>query len=121
VVSYVLRSDLHQLGISQYNNPPPGQTPFTSGGGYETVGPQSASWDAKLGFVQPGGASERLICEIFPSGPDCTIQLPGGQSAHIESENYEDLLFKYLKNEPIDLVFDINEAKTNAVRTVTFD
>ncbi len=85
------------------------------------MNPASASLDARLGFVVPGGASERLICELIPGGPECTIQLPGGQSSHIESENYDDLLFKWLDNEPIDLVFDIEEAKANAVRTVTFD
>jgi hypothetical protein len=31
------------------------------------------------------------------------------------------LLFKYLAGEPIELVFDIEKAKANAVRTVTFD
>ena len=121
VRSFVLRSDLDQLGVSQYNNPPPGQVPFTRDGGYETVGPASASWDSTYGFLVSSGPSERLICELFSNGPECTIQLPGGQSAHIESENYDDLLFKYLENEPVDLVFDINEAKANAVRTVSFD
>ena len=63
----------------------------------------------------------RLVCEIPETGPTCTVQLPGGQSSHIDSPNYQDLLLKFLVNEPIDLVFDINEAKANAVRTVTFD
>jgi penicillin amidase len=121
VRSLVLRSDLHGLGIAQYNNRPPGEAPFARGGGYETVDVASAGLDARLGFVVPAGASERMICELLPSGPECTIQLPGGQSAHNESENYDDLLFKYLENEPIDLVFDIDEAKANAVRTVTFE
>ena len=34
---------------------------------------------------------------------------------------HDDLLVKYLENEPIDLVFDIETAKGNAARTVTFD
>jgi penicillin amidase len=117
----VLRSDLHQLGISQYNNPPPQQSAFAKDGGYETVNPSSASLDARHGFVVAPLAAERMICEISPAGPECTIQLPGGQSSHIDSPNYDDLLFKHLDNEPIDLVFDIEEAKANAVRTVTFE
>ncbi len=31
------------------------------------------------------------------------------------------MLFQYLGNEPIALVFDIEEAKANALKTVTFD
>ena len=53
--------------------------------------------------------------------PVCTVQLAGGQSAHVDSPNYEDLLLKFLVNEPIELVFDIDRAKAEAVRTVTFD
>jgi hypothetical protein len=51
----------------------------------------------------------------------CTIQLPGGQPDHVDSLNYEDLLFPYLRNEPMPLVFDIDEPSGNAVHTVTFD
>jgi penicillin amidase len=117
----VLRSDLHQLLTPQYNNPPPGQSPFARDGGYETVGTGSASLDATLGFVVPSGPSERLICELMANGPSCTIQLPGGQSSEIDSPNYDDLLFKWLRNEPIELVFDIDKAKANAVRTAKFE
>jgi len=115
-----LNSDLFAFGISAYNNRPPGQTPFTNDGGWATVSPTNPGLD-QSGWFQAIGAAKRLICEVPPSGPACTIQLPGGQASHIESEHYEDLLFKYLAGEPIDLVFDIDEAKTNAVRTVTFE
>ncbi len=115
-----LSSDLSTFGISTYDNPPPGETLFANDGGHYTVDPTTPF--APDG-VQREGASMRFVCEVFPSGPSCTIQLPGGQSSDIDSpyNNYEDLLFKWLENEPIDLVFDIDEAKANAVRTVTFD
>jgi hypothetical protein len=61
------------------------------------------------------------VCEALPEGPSCTVQLPGGQSGHPGAANYQDLLFGYLENEPLPLVFDIEQAKTNAVRTVTFE
>jgi len=115
-----LNSDLSALGISTYNNRPPGQTPFTNDGGWVTVSPTNPGLDAS-GFFQAIGAATRLVCEALPTGPSCTIELPGGQSGHITSDNYDDLLFKYLDGEPIDLVFDIDEAKANAVRTVTFE
>jgi hypothetical protein len=72
-------------------------------------------------FVQTAGPSTRLVCEASPNGPTCTIQLPGGQSSDINSINYEDLLFPYLANEPMPLVFDIDEAATNAARTIIFE
>lgn len=115
----VLNSDLATLGIPTYNNPPPGQAAFANAGGLNTVSPTGPVLDAS-GWSQGEGASKRLVCELFLDGPECTIQLPGGQSAHLDSDNYDDLLFKYLNNEPIDLVFDIAQAKANAVRTVTF-
>ena len=71
-------------------------------------------------FVQTWGASTRFVCEALPEGPTCTIQLPGGQSSHIDSPNYEDLLFPYLRNEPMPLVFDIDAAAASAARTVIF-
>jgi acyl-homoserine lactone acylase PvdQ len=48
----------------------------------------------------------------------CTFQIPGGQSGDIDSPNYEDLLPKWLANEPMPLVLDIAVAETNAQRTV---
>ena len=112
----VLTSDLAAFGITRYNNPPSGPL-FANPGGTDTV--SAARPDVDL--VQRVGPADRFVCEMNPSGPTCTLQLPGGQSAHIDSTNYEDLLLKFLKNEPIDLVFDIDEAKANAVRTVTFE
>lgn len=113
-----LGSDLAAFGVSQYNNPPPGEPLFANDGGLFTV--DVANPDPR-DFVQRAGPSTRLVCEVFPSGPTCTYQLPGGQSGDINSDNYEDLLFKWLANESIDVVIDINEAASNAARTVTFE
>ena len=114
----VLTSDLDAFLQPQYNNPPPGESPlFANPGGSHIV----ASAYAERDLVQRFGVSMRLVCEIPDTGPACTVQLPGGQSSHIDSPNYQDLLLKFLVNEPIDLPFDIDEAKANAVRTVTFD
>ena len=114
----VLESDLAAFGVVQFNNPPPGEPLFAQDGGLFTV--DVANPDPS-DLVQRAGASTRFVCELFAAGPVCTTQLPGGQSGDIDSPNYEDLLFKYLANEPIDLVFDIAEAEANAVRTVRFD
>ena len=114
----VLTSDLAQLLVYDYNNPPGDKPLFANPGGSQMVASAYAERD---NLVQRFGVQDRLVCELEPPGPTCTVQLPGGQSSHIDSPNYQDLLLKFLVNEPIDLVFDINEAKRNAVRTVTFD
>lgn len=115
----VLSSDLSSFGIAAYNNPPPGEPLYANAGGLVTVGPTNPALESS-GFIQRAGPVQRLICEALPSGPACTFEVPGGQSSHIQSEHYDDLLFKYLDGEPTDLVFDIEVAKTNAVKTVTF-
>ena len=120
VQGMVLSSDLSAFGISTYNNPPPGESLFANAGGTVTVSPTNPALESS-GFVQRAGSYQRVICEALPTGPSCTLEAVGGQSGHIDSPNYEDLLFKYLDAEPIELVFDINEAKANAVRTVTFE
>ena len=120
VQGMVLSSDLSSFGITAYSNPPPGEPLFANAGGVVTVSPTNPALESS-GFVQRAGSMQRLICEALPTGPSCTLEVPGGQSGHIDSPNYDDLLFKYLDGEPIDLVFDINEAKANAVRTVTFE
>lgn len=116
------------LGDRNYDNPANDNPLFANDGGLYTVDVAYPTPTTCLDddpncepFVQTWGASTRFVCEALPEGPACTIQLPGGQSGNLGSENYEDLIFPYLENEPVPLVFDIEEAKSNAVRTVTFE
>lgn len=115
----LLSSDLSSLSsaFSRYDNPPPGEPLFANDGGLFTV---DVANPGQEDFVQRAGPSTRFVCEASPEGPSCTIQLPGGQSSDIDSPNYEDLLFPYLRNEPMPLIFDIDEAAANAARTVTW-
>jgi penicillin amidase len=113
----VLNSQLAAYGAFEYDNPLPGEPLYANPGGSHTV---AAAWPRR-DLTQRSGVSFRLVCEMDPNRPNCTVQLAGGQSSHVDSPNYGDLLLKLLKNEPIDLVFDIDEAKANAVRTVTFE
>jgi len=113
----LLSADVSTFGIFDYNNPPLSESLFANDGGLFTVDVANPGID---NFVQTAGASMRFVCEASASGPACTIQLPGGQSADIDSPNYEDLLFPYLRNEPMQVVFDIDEAAAKAERTVTF-
>ena len=114
------------LNDRSYDNPANDAPLFANDGGLYTVdvaypSPQTCVDDGCEQFVQTWGASTRFVCEALPEGPSCTIQLPGGQSGHLGSDNYDDLIGPYLENEPMPLVFDIEEAKANAVRTVTFE
>ena len=112
-----LSSDLATFGIFAYDNPTPNQPLFANDGGLFTV---DVANPGTTDFVQTAGPSTRFVCEASPSGPSCTIQLPGGQSSDIDSPFYEDLLFPYLANETMPLVFDIAEAAANAEQTILF-
>jgi acyl-homoserine lactone acylase PvdQ len=114
------------LGVAVYDNPGGDEPPFANDGGLFTVDvayPTPTTSEDYGEFTQTWGASTRFVCEARPEGPSCTIQLPGGQSGHVESDNYSDLIFPYLDNTPMPLVFDIAEAEANVAdggRTVVF-
>ena len=113
-----LSSDLSTFAIFEYDNPPPGEPLFANDGGLFTV---DVANPGVSDFVQTAGPSTRFVCEATPDGPNCTIQLPGGQSGDINSPHYEDLLFPYLANESMPLVFDINQAAADAAETINFE
>ena len=123
-----LLSDLGSLlGDLNYDNPSGADPLFANDGGLYTVDvayPTPTALDPmdqdNDPYTQTWGASTRFVCEALPTGPSCTIQLPGGQSGHLGSDNYEDLIFPYLDNTSRPLVFDIAEAEANAARTVVF-
>ena len=115
-----LQSDLSSLSsvFADYDNPPPGEPLWANDGGLFTV---DVANPGQTDFVQLAGASTRFVCEASADGPSCTFQLPGGQSSDVDSDHYEDLLFPYLDNTPIPLVFDIQEAADNAAETINFE
>ena len=106
----VLRSNLDNFGVDAYNNPAPGDSPYANDGGLSTVDVANPNSE----YLQTSGASTRMVCEALPEGVECSFQLPGGQSGDVDSPNYDDLLPKWLANEPMPLVLDIEEAAANA-------
>jgi acyl-homoserine lactone acylase PvdQ len=109
-----LLSSLSSL-FNEFNNPPGDEDFFANDGGLFTVDVANPNSEG----VHSSGPSTRFQCEGLEP-VQCTIQLPGGQSAHIDSDHYDDLLPLWLDNVPIDLVFDIDEAARQAVETVAF-
>ena len=95
-----------------YSNPPGGEDFFANRGGRMTVDVANSGGDG----IHSSGPSTRFQCE-GTTPIQCTVQLPGGQSAHTTSDNYEDLLQLWLSRTPIELVFDIERAKNEAVET----
>jgi penicillin amidase len=95
-----------------FNNPPGDEDFYANRGGLFTV---DVANPAESG-IHTSGPSTRFQCE--GTAPiQCTIQLPGGQSAHKSSDNYDDLLQLWLSRTPIPLVLDIEQARTEAVET----
>lgn len=92
-----------------FNNPPGDTDFFADDGGMFTVDVAAPNRQG----IHSSGPSARLQCEGLQP-VQCTIQLPGDQSADVNSEHYDDLLPLYLDNQPIDLVFDIDAVAAQA-------
>ena len=88
------------FGISTYDN-----GPYANDGGFATVDVANPDSARTGDFSHTAGASMRMQCEADPvsSTVSCQYQLPGGQSQHRTSPNYEDHLPLWLSNTPRDL------------------
>ncbi|MEM8607090.1 MAG: penicillin acylase family protein [Myxococcota bacterium] len=108
-----LLSSLSSL-FNDFNNPSDGSF-FANDGGQFTV---DVANPGRSG-IHSSGASMRFLCEgTVPV--ECSIQLPGGQSSHASSPNYDDLLPLYLDNQPSPIIFDVAEAANVAAETVEY-
>ena len=88
------------FGISTYDN-----GPYANDGGFATVDVANPDSARSGDFSHTAGPSMRMQCEADPvsSTVSCQYQLPGGQSQHRTSPNYEDHLPLWLSNTPRDL------------------
>lgn len=108
VHTVTLRADLFaDLGIATYNH-----GPFANDGGDYTVDVADVNGSAADGeFFHNAGASMRMVCEAGDPMVACSVQLPGGQDHHRaetdpDNTNYDDLLQRWLRNEPIPMPMD---------------
>lgn len=103
-------------GLFNDFNIPPGDTDFfANDGGQFTV---DVANPGRSG-IHSSGPSTRWQCE-GTSPIDCTVQLPGGQSAHPSSPNYDDFIPLWLDNVPTPMIFDIDEAASVAAETIDY-
>lgn len=100
-----LRSIFDNFGVPTYND-----GPHAAAGGLYTVNVASprravpadgAGWN----FAFASGPSVRFVIEAHPDGPRMVYQLPGGSDLHRESPFYNNLLPRWLENEPIPFAF----------------
>ena len=110
--SLTLRSDIDSASgalILDFN-----ESGFANNGGLFTVDVANPGTN----YTQTAGPSMRMVCEGFPTGVICTIQVPGGQSGDPTSPFYDNLLEDFLSNTPMPMQIDIADAATNAAETL---
>lgn len=101
-----LRSIFDSFGLTAYN-----EGPWAAPGGLYTVNVASPrnralpKEGAPFNFQFDAGPSVRFVVEAHPDGPRMTYQIPGGSDLHRESPFYNNLVAKWLENEPIDFPF----------------
>ena len=99
-----LRADLFDtFGVGAYN-----VGPFANDGGLFTVDDANISNARERDYSHRSGASMRFVCEMFPAGAQCSIQLPGGQVHHSTDPNYSSFMPDYLSNTPWELNMDFS-------------
>lgn len=89
VHTITLAADLFSAaGISMFNH-----GPFANDGGLFTVDVANTSQMLDDNYAHFSGASMRFACDVDPeAGPQCTLQIPGGQRHFRDDEHYDDLL-----------------------------
>ncbi|MEQ9496749.1 MAG: penicillin acylase family protein [Deltaproteobacteria bacterium] len=111
VHTVTLTYDLISALTSRYNN-----GPYCNDGGLYTVDVANPGGRNSDNYAHGSGPSMRLACEAAPTAMACTIELPGGQSSFPTSPHYDDLLERWLVNDPIPVRFTPGDIDAAAVR-----
>lgn len=114
VHTVTLTYDLLSALTNRYNN-----GPFCNDGGLYTVDVANPGGRYSDNYAHGSGPSMRLACEAASAAMSCTIELPGGQSSFPTSPHYDDLLRRWLVNDPIPLRFTTGDIDAAAVETLT--
>ncbi|MCS6900957.1 MAG: penicillin acylase family protein [Myxococcales bacterium] len=95
-----LRSIFDNFGVSSYNF-----GPFSTPGGIHSVNVAIPSATKDLDLYHTSGASLRTVLEVDKDGPRMRFQYPGGASLHRDSPFYNNMVSRWLKNEPVAFPF----------------
>ncbi|MFN3202966.1 MAG: penicillin acylase family protein [Bradymonadia bacterium] len=101
---------ISDLGVPSFDN-----GPYTNDGGLYTVDVANPSGMLGDNYAHRSGASMRFACDVDPeAGPQCTLQIPGGNRHYRDSPFYDDLMQEWLVNKafPLRLAEDEVEAST---------
>ena len=103
------------FGISTYDN-----GPFANDGGFATVDVANPESPRSGDYSHTAGPSMRMQCEADRAAGSvrCRYQLPGGQSQHRTSPNYEDHLPLWLSNTPRDLQMSVEPIEAATISLV---
>ena len=94
--------------------------PFANDGGLYTVDVANPKGNFDDRYSHPSGASMRFVCHAGGTVA-CTIELPGGQRHFRDSPHYDDLLQKYLVNQPVAFPFTPSEVDAATVESVAIN
>ena len=112
-----LTADLFNLLTDEFDS-----DTYTNDGGLFTVDVANPRNEIRDDYTQTAGPSMRLACQASEDGVGCTIELPGGQRHLRDSRFYtsgsNSMLPQWLANQPVPLIFSIDEAASAAVETV---
>ena len=109
-----LRADLFSdSGVGEFDS-----DTFANDGGLFTVDVANPASDQKDDYFHRNGPSMRLACEASDAAVDCTIELPGGQRHHRDSQFYDSMLDAWLGNQPTPFLFGLDQAAAAAVESV---
>lgn len=113
VHSLTLRSIFDNFGVATYNF-----GPVATPGGIHSVNVAIPASTDGVDLFQTSGASLRTVIEMDSEGPKMQFQFPGGADLHHDSPFYNNMVSRWLKNEPVPFAFGgvANPKKQVAVR-----
>lgn len=100
VHSLTLRSIFDNFGVDSYNF-----GPVPTPGGIHSVNVAIPSSTAGVDLYHNSGASLRTVIEVDADGPRMQFQYPGGADLHRASPFYNNLVSRWLRNEPVPFAF----------------
>ena len=103
----------NDAGVTEYNH-----GPFANDGAIATVDVARCNATHNHVYSHSSGASVRFTCDLT-APPTCTLQYPGGQRHRRAGEHYNDLLPRWLTNDPFAMPFTAAEVNDAAVSTVS--